>query len=43
MFVAELVAELVDEKLDVSGDAQAYTMTPDLHQMIANCVANKIS
>jgi hypothetical protein len=36
-----VVAELVDEKLEVSGDAEAYTMTGDLHEMIASCAANK--
>jgi hypothetical protein len=36
-----VVAELVDEKLEVSGDAEAYTMTVDLHEMIASCAANK--
>jgi hypothetical protein len=36
-----VVAELVDEKLEVSGDAEAHTMTGDLHEMIARCAANK--
>jgi hypothetical protein len=36
-----VVAELVDEKLEVPGDAEVHTMTVDLHQMLSSCAANK--